>query len=217
MQLRNLALTSLVGTLAVGALACQGNRSDQPPVHLNPNMDFQPRFDAQERNDFFADGRAMRDPVEGTVARGLLKDDDHYWRGRGIDGRLVDELPAQIELSSALIDRGRERYDIYCAPCHGESGKGDGFVTEHGAPFAVQPKNLHEDNLRAMPLGYFFDVATNGKATMQPYAAQVPVDDRWAIAVWVRILQKHGIDKGWKADAPPQVAAGPSRAVGGER
>lgn len=216
MSLRNLVVNaSLVGGLALSILGCQGNRSDLPPVHLNPNMDFQDRFDPQERNDFFDDGRAMRPPVEGTVARGLLKDDDHYWRGRGIDGRLVDELPGQLELGPELIDRGQERYNIYCAPCHGESGMGDGFVTKHGSPFTVPPRNLHEDNLRAMPLGYLYDVATNGKATMLGYAAQVPVEDRWAIAVWVRILQKHGLDKGWKAGAPTQVAA--AEAAGGEK
>lgn len=230
MPIRNLAVTCLtsgiLGSLALCTLGCQGNRSHDPPVHLNPNMDFQDRFDPQERNDFFEDGRAMRPPVAGTVARGLLKDDDHYWRGRGLDGRLAAVLPAQLELNADLVDRGHERFDIYCAPCHGESGMGDGFVTQHGSPFTVPPKNLHQDNLRAMPLGYFFDVATNGKGTMLGYAAQVPVEDRWAIAVWVRVLQKHGIEKGWTGDAPTQVAARPAgreaarpagREAGGEK
>jgi mono/diheme cytochrome c family protein len=204
--------TAGAALLGVAISACQGMRSEVPPVHLNPNMDFQDRFDPQERNDMFADGRAMRPPVDGTVARGWLKDDDHFWRGRGLDGRLVDELPPQITLDAALLERGRERFDIYCAPCHDESGGGNGAVTRRNARFAVQPKNLHEDRLRAMPLGYFYDVIANGKATMSSYAAQVPVEDRWAIAAWVRTLQRHGLAKGWTAEAPAQVAA-----AGGDR
>ncbi len=207
MQLPKLVLPPLLGALALGAFACQGNRSDLPPVHLNPNMDFQDRFDPQERNDFFADGMAMRAPVEGTVARGLLKDDDHLWRGRGLDGRFSDKLPGQLDLDPEFIERGRDRYDIFCAPCHDEAGRGAGFVTKHGAPFKVQPKNLHDANLQAMPLGYLYDVVANGKGTMLGYAAQIPVEDRWAIAVWVRVLQKHGIEQAWTVGAPAQVAA----------
>jgi len=181
--------------------ACQGNRSDLPPVHLIQNMDFQARFDAQEENDFFRDrdckppvnhdckGRAMRPPVPGTVAVGFLKDDDELHRGRGADGRLFDRLPASITLGPELLDRGRERYNIYCQPCHDESGGGKGIATLRGGGFKVAPANLHDPRLRAMPLAYFFDVITNGKGTMLPYAAQIPVKDRWAITAWVRTLQ----------------------------
>jgi mono/diheme cytochrome c family protein len=192
-----LCFLALAGSLT----ACQGNRSDLPPVHLIQNMDFQARFDAQEENEFFKDvdcaravnhdckGRAMRPPVPGTVAVGFLKDDDELHRGRGADGRLFDRLPASVKLGPELLDRGRERYNIYCQPCHDESGGGKGIATLRGGGFKVAPANLHDPRLRAMPLAYFFDVITNGKGTMLPYAAQIPVKDRWAITAWVRTLQ----------------------------
>ena len=160
----------------------------------------------------FADGRAMRAPVEGTVARGQLKDDDLLWRGRDFDGRLADKLPESIELDAELLERGRERYDIYCSPCHDKTGQGKGPATLRGGGFKVAPANLHQERLLPMPLGYFYEVITNGKMpNMLPYAAQIPVEDRWAIAVWVRTLQTHGKDKGW-AGAP--VAADASTPAG---
>ncbi len=194
-------IAALASALAASALGCQGNRSDLPPVHLIQNMDFQARFDAQEENDFFkavdcanainhdCRGRAMRLPVPGTVAIGQLHDDSELDRGRGPDGRLFDRLPHSVELTPALLDRGKERYNIYCQPCHDEVGGGKGIATLRGGGFSVQPANLHDSRLRAMPLAYFYDVIANGKGTMLPYAAQIPVHDRWAIAAWVRVLQ----------------------------
>lgn len=136
-------------------------------------------------------GRAMRNAPAGTVARGHLKNDDHLYKGRGPDGRLVDELPKGIVLSEELLNRGEERYNIYCQPCHDYAGTGQGIATRRGGGFAVQPANFHEDKFRAMPLGHFYDVIVNGKGTMLPYAAQiVSVEDRWAIAAWVRTLQQ---------------------------
>lgn len=198
-----LAVIGLAGLLT----GCWGNRSEDPPVHIIWNMDFQDKWDPQERTEFFPDGRAMRPPVEGTVARGQLKDDDLLWRGRGYDGRLADQLPESIKLDAKLLERGRERYDIYCAPCHDESGQGRGIATQRGGGFKVAPANLHQERLLPMPLGYIYEVIANGKMpNMLPYAAQIPVEDRWAIAVWVRVLQIHGKDKGWAA-APVTAAA----------
>jgi len=134
-------------------------------------------------------GRAMREPPAGTVARGHLKDDDHLYRGRGADDRLADSLPVQIEMSRDLLVRGEERYNIYCQPCHDYSGNGQGIATQRGGGFKVAPPSYHIDRLRAMPLGYFFKVMTDGQGTMLSYASQIPVEDRWAIAVWVRTLQ----------------------------
>ncbi len=218
-QLRATLVATLVGA---GLMAgCQGNRSDEPPVHIIHNMDFQNRLDAQEQSDFFyaidcaeeaaADdaaaeeaaehgehaphrtktcyGRAMREPPAGTVARGHLKDDDHLYRGRGADDRLADTLPVQIEFNEALLARGEERYNIYCQPCHDYTGNGEGVATQRGGGFKVQPPSYHIDRLRAMPLGYFYKVITDGQGTMLSYASQIPVEDRWAIAVWVRTLQ----------------------------
>jgi mono/diheme cytochrome c family protein len=199
---------ALAGLTLVGTLACQGNRSDKPPVHVIWNMDWQQKFEAQERNDFYADGRAMRKPPEGTVARGQLKIDQHLYEGRGLDGRLVDELPQQIALDAELMERGEERYNIYCAPCHDQTGRGQGPVTRRGGGFKVQPANLQDPTKQPLPLGHFYDVMTNGKGTMLPYAAQIPVEDRWAIAVWVRVLQIQGRNKGWDK---PQVAAAPAK------
>jgi len=198
----SLSWAAALSLLVLPCTGCRGNKSDQPPVHLNQNMDFQQRGDPQERNDFFADGRVMRPPVEGTVARGQLREDDHLWRGRLPNGALADALPASLELSPALLDRGQERYNIFCAPCHGEMGHGNGPVTRRGGGFAVQPANLHQEKYLPAPLGYFYDVTTNGKGSMKSYKAQIPVEDRWAIAVWVRTLQVAG--KAVEADVPEQ-------------
>jgi mono/diheme cytochrome c family protein len=203
MALRNpLLAIALCSSGLAFLVGCQGNRSELPPVHLVHNMDFQQRFDAQEVNNFFKDvdcaaannphtceGRAARMPVPGTVPVGFLKDDDELHRGRGPDKRLIDRLPAAIKLSTELMARGEERYNIYCQPCHDYTGGGQGIVTMRGGGFSVAPKNLNDPQLRAMPLGYFFDVITNGKGTMQSYAPQIAVADRWAIAAWVRALQ----------------------------
>ena len=199
-------------TLASG---CWGTRSDEPPIHIWHNMDFQQKFEAQEVNEFFADGRAMRPPVEGAVAWGrdaeapnpdFLKDDDHYYRGKR-GGKYADGLPKQLKMGDDLVHRGEQRYNIYCAPCHDETGRGKGPVTRRGGGFKVPPASLHQDKLRPMKLGYFYDVITNGKGTMQPYAAQIPVADRWAIAVWVRTLQRFGAEQKWD-DTPKAPAAG---------
>jgi len=203
------SFAGLVALVAVAGLgACQGNRSDLPPVHIIQNMDFQSRYDAQEQNDFFEDvdcadavnhgcmGRAMRPPVAGTVAVGELKDDDELHRGRGSDGRLLDRLPASMALGTELLARGEQRYNIYCQPCHDQTGNGKGIATRRGGGFSVAPANLNDPRLRAMPLAYFYDVIANGKGTMLPYAAQVPVHDRWAIAAWVRTLQAARTEEG---------------------
>jgi mono/diheme cytochrome c family protein len=191
----------LFAGLMVVALAagCRGNRSEQPPVHLQQNMDFQKKGDAQERNDFFYDGRWMREPPAGTVpARSVvtddgeryLKADDHLYRGIALDGTFVDALPAGMELDAAVLARGEERYNIYCAPCHGHAGHGDGVATRRGGGMTVQPVNFHRKDLQAAPLGYFLHVINQGKGEMQPYAAQIhSYEDRWAIAAWTRVLQ----------------------------
>lgn len=209
-------LATLVGGLVVAATmtGCWGNRSEDPPVHIIWNMDFQDKWDPQEKAEFFEDGRAMRPPVEGTVARGFLDSDDLLHRGRGFDGRLADRLPDGMGLDAELLARGEERFNIYCAPCHDKSGQGQGPVTRRGGGFKVQPANLHKQDLLPMPLGYFFEVITNGKGTMWSYAAQIPVKDRWAIAAWVRTLQLHGKKKGWTPKPEPAPAPGTEKEEG---
>lgn len=210
--------TTLPKILALGAVvalslgACRGNKSSSPPVHLVHNMDFQQRYTAQEPSDWFQDGRAARPRVAGTVARTesglagdhLLRNDDHLYRGRGADGRLVDTLPPSIKLDEALLERGKQRYDIYCVPCHDGIGSGNGIVAQRG--LKVKPPTYHSDKLRAMPLGHFYKVINEGQGTMLSYASQIPdARDRWAIAAWVRTLQISQAAR--LADVPADTAA----------
>jgi hypothetical protein len=143
----------------------------------------QPRVDPLEASDFYDDGLASRPPVPGAVPRGRLDDNLHFTTGR-IGTHLADTLP--IPLTRELIERGQGRFNIFCAPCHGRVGDGQGMVVRRGFK---QPPSFHVDRLRDAPTGYFFDVMTNGFGTMPSYAAQIPPSDRWAIAAYVRALQ----------------------------
>jgi mono/diheme cytochrome c family protein len=179
------------GLLALAMVAfvltgCQGKISEKSPIHINPNMDIQERFEAQEANPFFADGRAMRLPVSGTVARGFLKEDDAYWTGKTSAGAWTD-IPVPVTM--ALLERGRDRYDVYCSVCHGLAGDGKGIIMTGGYGFVPAP-TYHSEYLRAQPDGYFYDVLKNGVRSMAGYGSQVPVNDRWAIVAYVRALQR---------------------------
>ena len=189
------ARTALAAIFAIGVLGgCRGTRSEDPPVHLQQNMDFQERGDAQEFNGFFKDGRVMRKPPEGTVAVGLLKDDDHLYKGRNLDGTLADALPPSIKLEDKLLTRGEARFNIYCAPCHGYDGNGHGIVPERVAAFggSWEARNLTkpEQGVVKMPNGQLYNTISNGFNTMMGYASQIPVEDRWAIVLYVRALQR---------------------------
>jgi mono/diheme cytochrome c family protein len=161
----------LCGTLFVG---CRQDMHDQPKI------------EPYEENAFFADGVGSRQPPAGTVARGNLRADTHLYQGADATGNVLDALPASIELGEELLRRGQERYEIFCSVCHGLTGAGDGMIVRRGFK---QPPPFTEDRLVAMPLGYYFDVMTNGFGVMSSYAKQVPVDDRWAIAAYIRALQ----------------------------
>ena len=176
--------TILVGVLLL--VGCRGAVSESPPIHPNWNMDQQERYDPQEPNDFFDDGRSMRAPVEGTVAYGHLNEADHYYRG-GPEGQPADTLPPQVELNRDLLERGQERYNIYCSPCHDQLGTGDGIVARRG--INPPPTSFHDERLLQEPIGHFVQVMTNGQGRMFSYASQVPVADRWAIAAYIRALQ----------------------------
>jgi mono/diheme cytochrome c family protein len=179
----------LGATVVLGA--CQGQPSRSAPVHLNLNMDFQARLDPQTQSAVFPDGRTMRVPPAGTVATSLaaddhhLQSDDHMYRGIA-GGQWATALPTGMKLDSDLLDRGQERYDIYCTPCHDSTGSGAGIAVTRGL---LVPPSYHEQRLREMPVGYFYSVITHGVRTMMPYAAQIPVEDRWAIAAYVKALQ----------------------------
>jgi mono/diheme cytochrome c family protein len=142
-----------------------------------------PRYEPLEASAFFTDGRASRMPVANTVARGTLREDAHLYQGK-IDGQLAETFPMPV--TAEVMARGRERFDVFCSPCHGRTGQGNGMVVQRG--FRAPP-SFHEERLRTAPVGYFFDVQTNGFGSMSDYAAQVPVADRWAIAAFIRALQ----------------------------
>lgn len=195
------AMYGLVASCAL--VGCtQGATSDLPPIHIFQNMDHQQKFEAQEPSSFFKDGRSMRKPVPGTVPHNPKRGESHRDEGRDENtGRLVDSLPPGMKLDDTLLARGKERYNIYCAPCHGESGKGNGIVMKRGAGLAVPPPDFNDPRLTAMPLGHFYDVITNGvgeppNQNMLSYASQIPIDDRWAISAWVRALQVYPRMKG---------------------
>jgi mono/diheme cytochrome c family protein len=142
-----------------------------------------PRYDPFEASTVFADGSSARPLVEGTVPRGRLDDDALLMTGQ-VDGQPADVFP--FALTRADLDRGEERYNIYCAPCHSRSGDGNGMVVQRGFR---QPPSLHTERLRQMVPGYLFGVMTNGFGVMPSYSSQVPVDDRWRIAAYVKALQ----------------------------
>jgi len=150
------------------------------------DMHDQPRIEAFEENAFFADGVGSRPIPAGTVARGNLREDTHLYQGVDAEGNVLDTLPASLGLTPELLWRGKDRFEIYCSVCHGSTGAGDGMIVRRGFK---QPPPLWEDRLVNLPLGYFYDVMTNGYGVMSSYAKQVPVHDRWAIAAYIRALQ----------------------------
>ncbi len=152
------------------------------------DMHVQPRYEPEDPSAFFADGRSERPPVEGTVARGQLRTDELLYTGR-VNGAVADLFPFAI--TAADLSRGRERYNIYCSPCHDYTGSGNGMIVQRGFP---QPPSFHLDRLRQAPAGHFFEVMTNGFGLMYSYASRVSPDDRWRIAAYIRALQlsRHG-------------------------
>jgi mono/diheme cytochrome c family protein len=159
----------------------------EPPVHLNPNMDLQPKYRPQAESKFFSDGSTMRVPVEGTVAQGGLKENTAYFEGRDANGEFIVGMPDSIALTMNLLERGQQRFDIYCAPCHGRVGDGQGIVVTRGL---VPPPTFHSDRIRQMPNGQIFETITNGLRNMPAYKYQIPVEDRWAIISYLRALER---------------------------
>jgi mono/diheme cytochrome c family protein len=148
------------------------------------DMHMQPKQNPLSRSDFFADQRSERPPVEGTVARGELHEDSYFYTGRlGRDPG--DYMPFPV--TKEVLERGRERFNIYCSPCHSRLGDGNGFVPSRG--FSRKPPSYHIPRLQKAPLGYFYDVISNGFGIMPDYAAQIPPQDRWNIVAYIRALQ----------------------------
>jgi hypothetical protein len=186
-----------LGLLAILALA--GCRQD---------MHDQPRFKPLAESDFYPDLRSARPPVEGTVARGQLHEDTYLYTGK-IGNNPGDYMPFPV--TEDVLARGRERFNIYCAPCHSRLGDGNGMIVQRG--FRAPP-SYHTERLRKAPLGYFFDVMSNGFGAMPEYASQIPVPDRWDIVAYIRALQlsqgaaMSDVPAGQKVPSEPPVLRG---------
>ena len=157
--------------LAAAVTACRQDMHDQPKVR------------PLRESEMFVDKRAARPLVAGTVARGTLREDTVLYTGK-IGNEFVTEIP--VPVTADLLARGRTEFEVFCSPCHGRTGRGDGMIVQRGFK---KPSSYHVDRLRQMPIGYFYDVMTNGFGAMSDYSAQVPPMDRWAIAAYVRTLQ----------------------------
>lgn len=181
-----LALTSVVAT----AGCARGCTSSRPPIHLNPSMDDQPKVRPQAASTFFYDGAAMREPVPGTVRIGGLKEDSAFFTGKGPDGQFVATIPHAVD--EALLERGRQRYEIYCQPCHDARGDGRGILFQRGN---VPTATFHQDKFLQYADGQIFDVITNGVGLMAGYRWPIPPADRWAIVAHVRVLQRARLER----------------------
>ena len=163
-------------------------------------MHDQPKYIPLRPSDFFGDGRSERPLIAGTVARGHLNDDTAFHTGKGPDGKPLDAFPFPV--TREIIQRGQDRFNIYCAPCHDRLGTGDGMIVRRGFR---KPPSYHIDRLRQATNGYIFDVITNGFGAMPDYAAQIPPEDRWAIVAYVRALQLS--QNAALSDVPPEARA----------
>ena len=189
----------LVLTSVVALSGCaRGCTSSRPPIHINPSMDDQPKVRPQTASNFFYDGASMRTPVPGTVAIGGLREDTAFFTGQGADGQFVAAIPVTVD--EALVERGRQRYSIYCQPCHDARGDGRGILFERGN---VPTASFHEEKFLAYPDGQIFDVITNGSGLMAGYRWPIPPADRWAIVAHVRELQREQLARA--ANAPPGI------------
>jgi mono/diheme cytochrome c family protein len=169
------------------------SKNDEPRIHAIADMDWQPKYKAQRENTFFADKRAMRDPVPGTVAVGALDDDDHFYRGK-LEGAWARTFPEQLPLTADSMERGRERFGIYCAPCHGLTGMGNGMVAQRADQVPdktwVPPTDMTQEHIRLQPVGQLYNTITHGIRNMPAYGAQIKPADRWAIVLYMRALQR---------------------------
>jgi len=187
--------------------------SEKPRIHLIQDMDNQGRFKSQQANPIFADGRAMRPPVPGTVSRenpaleihrGDTPPPGGYYRTGKVAGEWGNGFP--MPLTDGMMQRGRERFEIFCSPCHGLSGYGDGIVGVRADRLQegtwVPPSSFHDPTVRARPNGHIFNTISHGIRTMPSYGSQIPVDDRWAIVAYVRALQRS--QNARLEDVPPE-------------
>ena len=191
---------AFVVVLLLSVMGFRGSFSTRPPIEVFPDMDHQAKYKPQAASKFFADGRADRPIPAGAVPFGrsatqadpaFLKADDFHYDGKLPDGTFGRGFPASLEITGAFLERGQNRYQIYCAPCHGTLGDGNGITKSYGM---LTTPTYHDDRLRGMAEGEIFNTITHGKNTMMSYADKLSPDDRWAVVAYVRALQRaaHG-------------------------
>jgi mono/diheme cytochrome c family protein len=200
----------------------EGVYNDKPRIHFIQNMDNQPKYVSQEANALFKDGRGMRPKVEGSISRSEMTSDTHFFKGV-VEDAWATSYPSQITVDRKLLNRGQERFNIFCSPCHGAGGFGDGVVHHRATRLVetgvngttwVAPKNLHESEIVDQPQGQIFNTITNGIRTMGSYGSQIPVADRWAIVAYIEALQfSQNADASVvpNADSLPRVTEGSSQ------
>ncbi len=177
--------------IAATATGCRGQRSEDSPIVIIRNMFHQPRYNPQSSSDYFEDGRTMRTPVEGTVARDRFEENEEISTGRlndesGYVLTVPEETVRRAGGMDALLVRGQERFGIYCTPCHDKTGAGNGTVVQRGYQ---KPPTLHDPRIRTMPDGQVYATIKNGVRNMPAYGSQIPSADRWAIVSYVRALE----------------------------
>ena len=196
--------TLLFAVLVVSVLGFRGTTSTRPPLELFPDMDHQAHLKPQAGSALFPDRRADRPIPAGTVARGELHDDDHLYLGKNADGSWARAFPAAVPVTATLLARGQDRFTIYCQPCHGALGDGNGITKQYG--MTTTPTYFDEKRV-SLTVGQIFDTITNGspptpegKRNMLPYADKLSAEDRWAVVAYVRALQR--TQTGKVADVP---------------
>ena len=188
-------VTALLVVLTISIAGFRGRRSTRPPIEVFPDMDRQAKYKPQAGSKFFADGRADRPLPAGAVPRGrtvepdadFLRADDFLYRGKTAQGAFARGFPPVLTLGEKFMARGKERYTIYCAPCHGALGDGQGITRSYGM---VTTASYHDDRIRQMPEGEIFNTITNGKNTMSPYGDKLNPEDLWAVIAYVRALER---------------------------
>ncbi len=205
--------TFFLVVLAVSILGFRGALFTHPPLELIPDMDHQAKYKPQAESPFFADGRADRPLPAGVVAYGrtstgdtpdatFLRSDDATYLGKNSDGSWIKGFPKSAKVDARFMARGQDRFTIYCAPCHGALGDGNGITRQYG--MGATP-SYHDDRLRKMAEGEIFNTITNGKGNMLSQADKLSVEDRWAVIAYVRALQR--AENGTAADVPPSHKA----------
>lgn len=209
-------------SMSISMLAgCRGDISEKPPRHMFDDMDWQAKFQPEGESPFFADGRAMRPLIAGTVARGELRDNEAA--GGFYTGKLADAFLTKVPfpVDEHVLRRGQERFNIYCAPCHDKTGSGHGTVIERGKlgpgrGFSI-PIDLASEHPRTIGDGEIFSYISNGIRNMPAYRVQIPEKDRWAIVSWVRVLQRSqharpdDVPAGQTIEADPSSTQGPAK------